>query len=210
MADHLARDHDVLIKTSTLLSNIVWILLLLCSIIYAVSQALYLILPLYIFSGDAEGYVGIMSYKLKIFGHDVESPALESLSFLAIPVIISIPITTVLVIAGYFRRKQGSGIWVAIGGSGIAIIASGISLGLRNVASLIADNVSRNYGHATSAGYIIFQGSVSTPTLALNMPLIAYIFSLALMILLTIYFVIDYLARRAEHRSAEHNAPGSY
>ncbi|MEM0472799.1 MAG: hypothetical protein QXX84_07885 [Sulfolobales archaeon] len=210
MADHQVRDRGALIKTPTLLSTIIWILLLLCAIIYAVSQTLYLIFPLYIFSGDAEGYVGIMSYKLKIFGHDVESPALESLGFLAIPVIISIPTTAVLVITGYLRRKQGSGVWIAIGGSGVAVIASGISLGLRSVASLIADHVARNYGHTTSAGYIIFQGSVSTPTLAINMPLIAYIFSLALMILLTIYFVIDYLARRTEHRSAEHNAPGSY
>ncbi|GAY25832.1 hypothetical protein ATG_10350 [Desulfurococcaceae archaeon AG1] len=210
MADHPARGRGVLIKTSILLSTIVWILLPLCAIIYAISQTLYLILPLYIFSGDAEGYVGIMSYKLKIFGHDIESPALESLSFLAIPVIISIPTTTVLVITGYLRRKQSSGVLIAIGGSGVAVIASGISLGLRSVASLIADHVARNHGHATTAGYIIFQGSVSTPTLALNMPLIAYVFSLALMILLTIYFIIDYLAKRAEHRSVEHDAPGSY
>ncbi len=168
-------------------SLIAFILSLTCLTAYAILQLLYLVLPLYVFSGDVEGYVGVLSYRLKIFGQGVRSPLLESLAVIAIPAIISIPSAILSVIASYFKWRQGAVPWIALGGSCVATIASGISLGLKTPISIIASRVVRNYSHSTSAGHIVFQGATLTQTPALCMPVAAYVFALASMILAAAY-----------------------
>ena len=198
MENRPARGNGVLLKTLTKIASAAQILPLVGMALYSIAQLLYLTLPLYLFSGDAKGYIGILSYRLEIFEHPVGSPILESLRILAIPVIISIPIALASTIAGYLIRRHSLGPWIALTGVGIAVIASGISIGLRSVITLVASQVASNHSHATSAGYIVFQGVISTQTFALNMPTIACIASIISMILLTIYMITCYLARQRQ------------
>ncbi len=200
MGSRLARIYSVLEKAIVILSSIAWTVSPVLMIIYAASQILFLALPLYILRGDAEGYLGVLSYRLEIFQNQVRSPALDSLSVVAIPVIISILIAIIAILSRFTRWEARS--WVALGGAGIAVMASGISIGLRGVVSLVASQAARNYGHATSAGYIYFQGVDLSGTIALAMPIIAYFSSIAAMILMAVHIIF-----KPERRSTRISKP---
>lgn len=187
MASRLARIIRILERVVRILASAAWILLPPLMTIYIASQCVFLLFPLYIFGGDAEGFIGILSYRLEVFQHPVRSPALDSLAILAIPVIISMPIAMIAVLSRFVKHRIRS--WLALGGAGVAVVASGISMSLRNVASLVASQVAGNYSHSTSAGYIFFQGVSLTGTVGLHMPLIAYLSSTVSLILIAVHIV---------------------
>ncbi len=171
-----------------------WALSLVFSVLYALSQVLYLVLPLYAFSGGAEGYAGILGYRLSVLERGAASPVLQTLWAPALSVAVSMPAAVFSVAVAFPRRRRASlpgalgvaelarhirGVrpWTSLAGPCLAIAASGLSMGLRTPVLLVASRLAGSFSHATSAGRVLLPEVLVSPTPALALPLLALLFS---------------------------------
>lgn len=159
--------------------------------------------------------MGVLGYGLRAFGYGVASPVLESLWAPAVPVMASIPAIALSVVAAYPRRwragspgasgvadlarwMRGARPWTALAGPSLAVVASGISLGLRTPASLVASLLAADYSRVTTAGRVLFRGVAVSQTPALALPLLALAFSLLSAVLVAVSIAARRFAEEAE------------
>jgi len=136
--------------------------------------AVFLLTPLYILTGDIEGYIGIYSYRIVILGEEWSDAFLDSIRTYIL--LILPPHLLNIMILGYnsYRVLTGRGIEKIFRVFTLAIlliivVSIGILTGIHNVILVDLNRYMISFTHSTSAGKILFRGVsiTGTPTLML-------------------------------------------
>ncbi len=155
--------------------------------IYSASMLLALLTPMLVLKGDVEGYIGLSGYSLRAFGGEVRLPIAESISLYTAPLYASSIACAALSIIAI--AKPGRAEWLVFGASSIAVASAGILRGVSQVLQRIASMVSANYSHQTSAGVIIFEGTITVhgpAYIAMQIAIIAPYIAIALALIPTL------------------------
>lgn len=139
-------------------------MLLAISAILLMSYALFVMYvitaPAYIFAGPVEGYVAVCGYALRYYGVPLSLPALESVRFLVLPVLINfyfLMITSIVAIISAVRNNLSGLANDAILASGlVTIIALSLLLGILSVVRTEVSGLAVNNRYISSAGIVDF------------------------------------------------------
>jgi len=144
-----------------------WILALASGTASSLAIATATIFPIYVFKGNVEGYVGLHSYNLTVFGKEYYSMSLDAVKLFSIPLILQAALNVFALILCYAKTVSGESesVWrkIAYGMMLSTFIWLGILYGCTHIVLEETKTLLADFSHETSAGKIVFEKTLAHP-----------------------------------------------
>jgi hypothetical protein len=144
-----------------------WTLALVFGMVASLADIAATVLPLYIFDGNVDGYVSLISYDIKVFGEQYYSLSLDAIKSLSYIILVQAALNIIVVTVCYDRVFSDKNVetWkgIAFGTMLSMFIWFGVLYGCTYIASEEIKSLLADFSHETSAGKIVFPKTMYYP-----------------------------------------------